>query len=214
MKHLMTTTALTLALALPVHAAGTETSEDNTMKQATESVESTASDVAEGASNTASDAAQAVENTASDAATAIENTASDAANAAGNAADKAGEVASDAVDATGDATRSALDGNAGTPMEGFAAVAPEEVTADQLENARVYDSKNEWIGEVSKIVMDADGSVDTLVVDVGGFLGIGEKPVGLDFTAFNLQKSVEGNEVRASVKATKAELETMPEYEG
>lgn len=99
-------------------------------------------------------------------------------------------------------------------MDGFAYVEPAQVTAEELDGARVYDSNNEWIGEVSEIVLTSDGKIETLVVDVGGFLGIGEKPVGLNYETFSLQREVEGEEIRASVTATNEQLKEMPEYEG
>lgn len=197
MRHFLASTALALSLTMPLYAAGTTDSDTTTMEKATDAVTSTASDAAE----------------------AVENTAKDAAAAAESTADTVAESTAEAVDATGDAARTAVDDTAvdsprAIPMEGYTLVPATEVSAAQLEGARVYDGKNEWIGEVSKIIMDADGTVDTLVVDVGGFLGLGEKPVGLDFEAFDLQKSLEGDEVRASVKATKDELKSMPEYDG
>lgn len=66
-------------------------------------------------------------------------------------------------------------------MEGKTEIQNSEISADRLLGARVYDSKLDDIGEVDDVVMTADGDVDAAIVDVGGFLGIGEKPVALGF---------------------------------
>lgn len=214
MKQLLTTTALSLALVGTAFAGDTVKKDETALEQTGEAIE-----------NTANDAANAVENTASDAAEAIENTTEDAVAATENAADTAAEKTESAIDTAGDATREANEDMSATatpgmvtpppavPMEGYALVEPTEVTAEELEGSRVYDSKNEWIGEISEIVLNNDGEVEILVVDVGGFLGIGEKPVGLGFDTVNLQKEKETGEVRTMVSSTREELEQLPEYE-
>ncbi len=50
------------------------------------------------------------------------------------------------------------------------------------------------------------------MVDVGGFLGIGEKPVALDFDTLNVRADQDGNLI-VSVNATQDQLENAPTYE-
>lgn len=192
MKQLLATTALSLALVGPAIAADAEKKDETALEQTGE---------------------------------AIENTTEDAVTATENAADTVAEKTESAIDAAGDATREANEETSATatpgmvtppavaPMEGYALVEPTEVTAEELDGARVYDSKNEWIGEISEIVLNSDGEIETLVVDVGGFLGIGEKPVGLGFDTVTLQKESESGEVRTTVSSTREELEQLPEYD-
>lgn len=52
------------------------------------------------------------------------------------------------------------------------------IKAEELTGARVYDANDEWIGEIHDVVVTEDGKTFA-VIDVGGFLGIGEKPVAL-----------------------------------
>ncbi|MDK3072068.1 PRC-barrel domain-containing protein [Sedimentitalea sp. JM2-8] len=203
MKHLFATTALATALALPAYATEPKPAEGNAIDKAAEATEEAVSDTAKAAENTAEDAAQAV----------------------GNAAGTVAEKTEQAIDAAGQATAEAVDDMkadsgtgmvqkpSGAPMDGYAYVEPAQVTAEELDGARVYDSKNEWIGEISEIVLSPEGEIETLVVDVGGFLGLGEKPVGLNYETFSLQREVEGEEIRASVTATYEQLKDMPEYE-
>ncbi|MEP3332480.1 PRC-barrel domain-containing protein [Sedimentitalea sp.] len=203
MKQLLATTALSLALVGPAYAADPVKKDETALEQT----------------------GDAIENTANDAAEAIENTTEDAVNATENAADTVADKTESAIDSAGDATRETnadvtatetpgmVTPPAMAPLDGYTIVDANEVTAEELDGARVYDSKNEWIGEVSEIVLNNDGQIETLVVDVGGFLGIGEKPVGMAFDTVSLQKAEETGEVRTTVSATREELEQLPEYE-
>jgi sporulation protein YlmC with PRC-barrel domain len=40
--------------------------------------------------------------------------------------------------------------------------------------ANVYDASEHKIGDVTDLVMDNDGNVTTAIIDVGGFLGVGQ----------------------------------------
>ena len=97
--------------------------------------------------------------------------------------------------------------------EGYTMVRADELTADDLTGARVYDSTDQWIGEVSELLMDGSSKIDRAVVDVGGFLGIGEKPVALASDELNIQRENDGDDIRVRVNMTKEQLESLPEYE-
>jgi sporulation protein YlmC with PRC-barrel domain len=47
----------------------------------------------------------------------------------------------------------------------------------------VYGSDNTRIGDINEVLIDAQGNAKTLVIGVGGFLGLGEKNVGVPFSA-------------------------------
>jgi len=47
----------------------------------------------------------------------------------------------------------------------------------------VYDPSNAMIGEISDVLINADGKIEAFIVSVGGFLGIGEKDVAVPFNA-------------------------------
>ena len=66
------------------------------------------------------------------------------------------------------------------------------------------------IGEVSDLVVTEDGRVEAIVVGVGGFLGIGEKPVALAWDSIKLTEQ-DGARV-ILVSATREQLEGMPTY--
>lgn len=55
-----------------------------------------------------------------------------------------------------------------------------------LEGKSVYTVGGEDIGEISDILVSQDGSVNAVIVGVGGFLGINEKDVAVDMSALQL----------------------------
>ena len=57
--------------------------------------------------------------------------------------------------------------------------ASQDVAASELIGAPVYGPDDASIGEISDVLFDKTGNIEAAVVDVGGFLGMGEKPVGL-----------------------------------
>jgi len=88
------------------------------------------------------------------------------------------------------------------------------VTPEELDGPRVYDAGQEWTGDVSKVVTRDDGKIETVIVDIGGFLGIGEKSVGLSPENIEIMRNESVGELKVNVTASKVELKSMNEYEG
>ena len=87
------------------------------------------------------------------------------------------------------------------------------ITADKLMGARVQGAGNEDIGEIGDVVMAADGkTIDAYVVDVGGFLGMGEKPVALDPAELAIYQNADGD-LLVRTAFTQARLETQKTYD-
>jgi hypothetical protein len=66
------------------------------------------------------------------------------------------------------------------------------------------------IGKVSDLVVTEDGKVDAIVVGIGGFLGIGQKKVALDWDSVKLTQ--QDDDWVFVVQATREQLEAMPEF--
>lgn len=90
------------------------------------------------------------------------------------------------------------------------------LTAEDLEDARVYAGDSNWVGEIGDLVLDENGNITHVVVDFGGFLGIGEKPVALDFDQVDIRRGGEGlgGATAVYVDATEEELESMERWDG
>jgi len=83
-----------------------------------------------------------------------------------------------------------------------------------LVGKRVMGMNDEDVGEISAVAMDADGKISGAVVDVGGFLGMGEKRVALGSEALTIVRDANGEVQHFRVTMTQEQLETLPVYEG
>ena len=78
---------------------------------------------------------------------------------------------------------------------------------------RVYGLNDEDVGEISAVAVGTDGKIEGAVVDVGGFLGIGEKKVALDSGMLMLVREADGDSW-FRVGATQEQLESMEPHMG
>ena len=97
--------------------------------------------------------------------------------------------------------------------EGYSLVVDGEIEYGSLAGMSVYGINDEDVGEVGDVVLTEDGNVKDLVLDVGGFLGLGEKNVALPFEEFSILRSNDGD-TRVYIDTTQEALENMPDYEG
>jgi len=84
-----------------------------------------------------------------------------------------------------------------------------ELTPEVLNGAAIYDLDGYKIGGVSHVHMIEGGG--QVVIDVGGFLGIGSKPVAVPLHSLDFTRD-ESGEVHAVTSWTKDELKQMPEH--
>jgi hypothetical protein len=99
------------------------------------------------------------------------------------------------------------------PLQAYAAdnvQTQDEYRTSKLVGSKVYNAANENIGSIEEIVLKADGSMDEVVLSVGGFLGIGEKYVAVPFS--NLKISRDGSGFKIVTEGTKDSLKALPDY--
>ncbi|WP_188052197.1 PRC-barrel domain-containing protein [Aureimonas fodinaquatilis] len=87
-----------------------------------------------------------------------------------------------------------------------------ELTADKLMGTTVYGPDDSSLGRVGDIALTADGTVDAIIVDVGGFLGIGSKPVAVAMDNLQFQQD-SGGSLYVTTDFTREELDAAPEYD-
>lgn len=85
----------------------------------------------------------------------------------------------------------------------------EELNPCNLEGAKVYGPDDSHVGDVAHI--HGSGPQAQAVVDVGGFLGIGAKPVGLSLASLDFMRDQNGT-VHATTAMTKDQLKNLPEH--
>lgn len=88
-------------------------------------------------------------------------------------------------------------------------LSPTELTPSILEGATIYGYADEKVGKVDHI--EGAGLESTAVVDVGGFLGIGAKPVALPLRELDFMRDEDGD-IHATTSWTKDELKELPEH--
>ncbi|MCI4662404.1 MAG: PRC-barrel domain-containing protein [Neomegalonema sp.] len=99
--------------------------------------------------------------------------------------------------------------------EKLAEISPSTVTPENMIGQRVYTiSDDDWVGEVGDVVMGADGKIEKVIVDFGGFLGIGEKDVAVPLSALSLRDDGDADgDYYVYVDYSREELEAAPEYQ-
>ncbi len=84
-----------------------------------------------------------------------------------------------------------------------------EYVPNVLEGAKIYDAEDHEVGTVSHVHGSGPGS--EIIVDVGGFLGLGAKPVAVPASQLDFMRDADGN-IHAVTNWTKDELKDLPEH--
>jgi sporulation protein YlmC with PRC-barrel domain len=75
----------------------------------------------------------------------------------------------------------------------------------------VYNGKQEKIGDINDLIIDASGAVSHAIVGVGGFLGMGEKNVAIPFASVKMSRDKDGK-ISAMVDSSKEALKEAPAF--
>jgi sporulation protein YlmC with PRC-barrel domain len=115
----------------------------------------------------------------------------------------------------------ATDGTQAAEVEGEGTAEPVEgtiqmqsqntVLASDLMGATLYNSADESVGSIDDVIVSTDGTVEGVVIGVGGFLGIGQKKVAVEMSQISVQADAIGNP-RLLLDATRESLEAAPEF--
>lgn len=84
-----------------------------------------------------------------------------------------------------------------------------ELTPDVLAGATVYGADDDKVGKVDHV--HGAGAGSTVIIDVGGFLGIGAKPVAVPLSDLDFMRDEDGD-VHALTSWTQDQLKEMPEH--
>lgn len=104
------------------------------------------------------------------------------------------------------------DAAAASDFDSMEAVATADISADELTGTAVYGAGDEEIGSIGDILLSEDGTVDAVIIDFGGFLGIGTKPVAVAFDNLTFVRDENGG-LLLRTPLTAEELEAAPEYD-
>jgi sporulation protein YlmC with PRC-barrel domain len=87
-----------------------------------------------------------------------------------------------------------------------------EIRAEEMIGTTVYGADDANVGEIGDIVLTSDGKIDAYVVDVGGFLGMGEKEVAIGSDNLAFMVDDQGNKYLYTT-FTKEQLDAAPAYD-
>jgi sporulation protein YlmC with PRC-barrel domain len=85
-----------------------------------------------------------------------------------------------------------------------------EQSTSSIIGLRVENSSGDKLGDINYLVLDNSGKISTVVIGVGGFLGVGEKNVGVPYGELKFNDK-DGHQI-AVIDATKDSLTSAPNY--
>ncbi|WP_146193089.1 PRC-barrel domain-containing protein [Maritimibacter sp. 55A14] len=199
MKRLMATTAIIAMAAMPVFADSHMSSESGAQTNMQEGADAATDEGAATSADAATEGDAGMDEGAS--------TSADAATEGDAGMDEGAEGSAQSqadAGASGDESMSVSDVSS--------------LTAEELEGVSVYDFNDERIGEINTLQLNDDGMIEQVIIDIGGFLGLGEKPVAVPLEQLNISRE-EGADgtmgrLRVTVDATEEELKSMERWEG
>jgi hypothetical protein len=96
--------------------------------------------------------------------------------------------------------------------DGYERVEATDVTTELLMGKSVYDVNDTDVGTVTDMVLDDKGAIADVIVDFGGFLGIGVGHAALRFDDLTLLSTDGFGDLRVYVDATKGQIQNLTQY--
>jgi sporulation protein YlmC with PRC-barrel domain len=91
-------------------------------------------------------------------------------------------------------------------------VPADKISADNLIGTTVYGTDDARVGKIGDVVLSKDNGIDAIVIDVGGFLGLGSKPVAIGMEKMKFMADKDGNQYLYT-DLTKDQLEAQAAYD-
>jgi sporulation protein YlmC with PRC-barrel domain len=90
--------------------------------------------------------------------------------------------------------------------------ASQYLASDRLVGAKVTNKDGQTVGTIDDLIVSAGGQIEGVVMGVGGFLGVGEKKVGVRMGALKIS-TADGKATVSLPGATKEMLAAVPAYQ-
>jgi sporulation protein YlmC with PRC-barrel domain len=89
---------------------------------------------------------------------------------------------------------------------------PGQLRLTDMNGANVYDTQNQKVGDIKDIILDRDGRIAAVVLDVGAFLGMGGKYVAVAMHDLRITFD-SNNKPRFAVDMTKDQLKAAQAFD-
>jgi sporulation protein YlmC with PRC-barrel domain len=87
----------------------------------------------------------------------------------------------------------------------------DQMSVNRLIGMSVYNAGDEDLGDVNDVIVDKTGNPSVAVIGVGGFLGIGEKNVGVPFERLQFAMNKDNTQI-ARLDVPRESLESAPNF--
>ena len=94
--------------------------------------------------------------------------------------------------------------------EGYSDVPVDQVSASDLDGSTVYGVQGDQVSEIGDLTLGSDDA-QTIIVDVGGMMGVGERRVEVPFSDLMVLKGDDNGDIRVYVNASEENLSNYPE---
>ncbi len=85
-----------------------------------------------------------------------------------------------------------------------------DVSANAVIGAKVTNANKDTVGSVEDLYVDGSGTIKTVVMSVGGFLGVGSKDVAVKWS--DLKQTRDGKSLVLTTNMSKDDLKALPDY--
>ncbi|MFN4157388.1 MAG: PRC-barrel domain-containing protein [Gemmobacter sp.] len=100
----------------------------------------------------------------------------------------------------------------GMQRDGFDRVTVADVSAEMLTGQTVYGVNDNSVGTIDDLILDDKGAITNVIINFGGFLGIGTSQVSVGFDELTILADSGRSNVRVYVDATKEQVQAQPQY--
>jgi len=85
------------------------------------------------------------------------------------------------------------------------------LASDLLLKAKVHDADGKIFGDIEDLILNEHNQIEGVIIGIGGFMGVGEKRIGVRFSALQFTDA-DGKTTVVLPQATKAVLKEVPAY--
>ncbi|MFN4130738.1 MAG: PRC-barrel domain-containing protein [Paracoccaceae bacterium] len=96
--------------------------------------------------------------------------------------------------------------------DGYDLIGISEISADQLVGQTVFGTNEGSVGTISDLILDEGGAIQNVIIDFGGFLGIGSSQVSVGFDELTFLSNAARSDLRVYIDATKEQVQAQPQY--
>ncbi|MCC5973014.1 MAG: PRC-barrel domain-containing protein [Rubellimicrobium sp.] len=97
--------------------------------------------------------------------------------------------------------------------DGYNRVDVSALSTENLMGSSVYGVNDKDVGTVTDMILDESGAITHVIIDFGGFLGMGVKQASLGFDELTILATEGGGDVRLYVDATAEQIQSLQEYQ-